>query len=287
MEEKHSEFINSDEYKYYKNGIESAMGIIGAIKTFGQIADEVSELKRTVCQIEKAISMGITTEVFDACVIKSDVIKKTMCDVVPQDVFIPVQDLIKNFGENLLKSFDINNEISSVIYSLSQFLLQSIKDIDLSQFIDNALEEEFDNSEEFEQAFIEQIENPIGFQERFANWVDEKKRKYFIYCLIIFHLWTIFFQPYLQDKIGRPVMARIESTVKELPEKKSKVVCHIGQGTEMIITENVNYYYKVSFVNENGVAYEGYVAKRNIELLRETDDKEDTEVEENKTKNAK
>ena len=36
------------------------------------------------------------------------------------------------------------------------------------------------SEEEIREAFCEQIENPIGFQERIANWVEEKKKKYFL-----------------------------------------------------------------------------------------------------------
>lgn len=38
------------------------------------------------------------------------------------------------------------------------------------------LETEFISQQEFEEAFTEQVENPIGFQERIANWAEAKKK---------------------------------------------------------------------------------------------------------------
>ena len=36
-----------------------------------------------------------------------------------------------------------------------------------------------------------------------------------------------------------------------------------------IITENQNYYYKVSFIDKNGIEREGYVAKRNLKIIEQ------------------
>ena len=85
------------------------------------------------------------------------------------------------------------------------------------------LETEFISQQEFEEAFAEQVENPLGFQERIANWAEAKKKKYYVIVLTVLFIWTNFVQPYFQDKIGVPVTAYVVSNVKELPEKASKV----------------------------------------------------------------
>ena len=79
-------------------------------------------------------------------------------------------------------------------------------------------------------------------------------------------------------------MAYIESNVKDLPQKGSEIICQINAGVEDIIIENTNYYYKVSFTDENGVKQEGYVAKRNLKLIEhnEEDVEESEEIEEDK-----
>lgn len=50
-----------------------------------------------------------------------------------------------------------------------------------------------------------------------------------------------------------PVMVYIESNVKDLPQKGAEVACRIKEGIIDTIIENTNYYYKVSFTDENGV----------------------------------
>ena len=72
-------------------------------------------------------------------------------------------------------------------------------------------------------------------------------------------------------------MAAIVSNVKELPEKGAAIVCQLKENIEAYITENTNYYYKVSFIDENGVEREGYVAKRNLKIIQEESQEKDDE----------
>ena len=65
-------------------------------------------------------------------------------------------------------------------------------------------------------------------------------------------------------------MSYVVSNVKELPQKGAEVICQLKEDIEAVIIENTNYYYKVSFIDENGVQREGYVAKRNLKLIEET-----------------
>ena len=62
-----------------------------------------------------------------------------------------------------------------------------------------------------------------------------------------------------------------------MPEKASKVICQLKEEVEAIIVENTDYYYKVKFVDEEGVEREGYVAKRNLKLLEEDSEEETTD----------
>lgn len=151
----------------------------------------------------------------------------------------------------------------------------------------DALESDFSSVEELEEAVNEHISNPKGFQERIANWSQKKKIQYFIIWQIICFLWVNFCQPYFQDNIGKPVTSYIISNVKELPEKGAKVVCQLKQNIEAIILENTIYYYKVSFIDEDGKVREGYVAKKNLKVLDEeeniTDNTNLQEVKEEST----
>lgn len=99
------------------------------------------------------------------------------------------------------------------------------------------------------------------------NYIDKFKKENYIFCIIMMLFIQCFFAPWFADEVGKPVMSKIACFVKELPEKGAEVICHLEQNIEAIITENQNYYYKVSFIDENGIEREGYVAKRNLKII--------------------
>lgn len=147
------------------------------------------------------------------------------------------------------------------------------------------LETDFSSIEEIQESIQEQFSNPEKFHKRIARWAKVKIKKFFTFSSVLLFVYSIFIEPYLQQNIGMPVMAYIESNVKDLPQKGAEVACRIKEGVIATIIENTNYYYKVSFTDENGVVHEGYVAKRNLKLIQqdeeeaeETEESEETEV---------
>ena len=148
--------------------------------------------------------------------------------------------------------------------------------------VQDELEEESDENDSFteaevQEALTEQATNPKGFQARFAGWTEKKKVQFFIIWQLICFIYGNFFQPYFQEKVGMPVTAYVVSNVKELPEKGAKIIGQIHENIEAIIIENTNYYYKVTFTNENGETKEGYVAKRNLKIVEEKTEEDTTE----------
>ncbi len=111
-----------------------------------------------------------------------------------------------------------------------------------------------------------------------SNHIDKFKKENYIFYIIIAFFIQCFFIPWFADEVGKPVMSKIVCSVKELPEKGAEIICHLEQNIEAIITENQNYYYKVSFIDENGIEREGYVAKRNLKIIdqEETSDEQPT-----------
>lgn len=142
------------------------------------------------------------------------------------------------------------------------------------------LETDFSSNEELQEAIIEQNENPIGFQERVANWAESKKKKYYIAILVLMFVWNNFIQPYFQEYIGVPVTARTVACVREFPEKASKLITDIKEDIEATIIENVPYYYKITFIDENGEEKEGYVSKRSVKFVAPVVETEDVEEQE-------
>lgn len=100
-----------------------------------------------------------------------------------------------------------------------------------------------------------------------CNHIDKFKKENYIFYIILIIFIQCFFAPWLTDEVGKPVMSKIVCSVKNLPEKGAEIICYLEQNIEAIITENQNYYYKVSFIDENGTEREGYVAKRNLKII--------------------
>lgn len=197
-----------------------------------------------------------------------------------------------NFSESLKA---ISESMSLFSESIASEQLRQLRGIDystlfanimsqsssLSQIVDTAYsmvqdelseaneQDENFNEEEFQEVLQEQASNPKGFQERIAGWTDKKKIQFFIIWQLIMFIYGNFFQPYFQENIGMPVTAYVVSNVKELPQKGADIICQLKENVEAIIIENTNYYYKVSFIDENGEKREGYVAKRNLKDVEE------------------
>lgn len=191
----------------------------------------------------------------------------------------------------ILKEIDFTAAFSSMYESLGTYSLKGLSDIAESAYkavcrdIADASEDDVDfiSEEEFREVFDAQMNNPKGIQQKIHEWSQEKIIKYFVIWQFICFLYSNFFQPYFQENVGVPVTAWVVSNVKELPQKGANIICQLKEEIEAVIIENTNYYYKVSFTDENGVKCEGYVAKRNLKLLQK--DIEDAEENEATEKN--
>lgn len=150
------------------------------------------------------------------------------------------------------------SEVVSTTYSLVQEELESKKE-----------EKVLFTEDEIHEALSEQVTDPKGFQARVARWTESKKIQFFIIWNLILFIYGNFVQPYFQEYVGIPVMTYVVSNVKELPEKGAKIIGQLQENIEAVITEDVNYYYKVTFTDENGEIQEGYVAKRNLKIIKE------------------
>lgn len=176
---------------------------------------------------------------------------------------------LPNYQTDLKKIKESNNDISANLEEMRELLniaYQASKEENTNNsndLNDQNINNGFSSSQELEEAFEEHIKNPIGFQEKVANWTEQMKKQYFIFYLII----SIFIIPWLQENVGLPVTSYVISNVKKLPEKGAEIICKLGKGIEAVITENVDYYYKVKFIDENGIEQEGYVAKKNLKII--------------------
>lgn len=168
-----------------------------------------------------------------------------------------LEEITRNFNQVGMNLADVIREISD--------------NVDVEEM---SPEEDFESSEEIYEVIQEQIENPKKFQERVADWAEGKKKKYFLVLHFLILIWNIAFLPYFQETIGKPAVAYTVSKVREIPEVAGKIIDEIKENIEAIITEDIPYYYKVTYIDENGEVKEGYVSKKSIKVI----EKEEEEV---------
>lgn len=236
-------------------------------KDFRAIADEMSKTVKTC--LDNSISTS--QDALDSMIeLISDIQREQLEKVREIDFSEIFTSMYKSMEDGPLKN------LRDVVDTAYQAVQEGQKD-DLET--DDVL-----STEEVKEAINEQLNNPKGFQQRVKEWSEKKVIRYYIIWKLICFLYSNFFQPYFQQNVGMPVMTYVESNVKYLPQKGGEIICRIKEGVEAIIIENTNYYYKVSFTDENGVKQEGYVAKKNLKLIQqnEEDTEESEKVEEDK-----
>lgn len=133
------------------------------------------------------------------------------------------------------------------------------------------------SKEELKETFIESRKNDSAwkkFNVQLHDGMEKFKREYFILYVIIMFLLQHIGYVWFDETIGKQVIPKAASIVRELPEKSSEIICHLEQNIEATIIENQNYYYKVSFIDEDGIEREGYVAKRNLKIVDQEEDLE-------------
>ena len=186
---------------------------------------------------------------------------------------LSLSESMQSLLESIRPTIDMINANSAIFKNNYAEMLQGFYDLgySVSTLAEQAYEEQeedtsddFTSDDEIIEALQEQEADPIGFQEKVANWSEKKKKKYYIVIGIIVFIWTNFIAPYFQDNIGKPVVAYTISKVRDLPETAGKVIDELMEGIEAYITEDVPYYYKVTYTDENGEEKEGYVAKGSI-----------------------
>lgn len=142
--------------------------------------------------------------------------------------------------------------------------------------VDLPAEDGFTNDTEIREALIEQANHPEGFQERFADWAEKKKRQYYIVLWIISTIWGLFFLDDFKQYICQPIKEYVVAKIRELPNKDAGIIGEL-KDEQAIITGDEPYYYKIKFTGEDGKEHEGFVSKRSVILIEDSDKESDTE----------
>lgn len=195
-----------------------------------------------------------------------------------EDELLRQNDNIKNAAHLLYKDFIYNidleeNNITNLTNKICEEMLN-----DPEEQVDLQSEEGFRNDTEIKEALIEQATDPEGFQERIADWAEKKKRQFYIVLCIIGFIWTYFFQDDFKQYVCQPIKEYVVAKIRELPNKDAGVVGEL-KDEQAIVTGDEPYYYKIKYIGEDGKEHEGYVAKRSVILIEDSDEESDKEAE--------
>lgn len=288
----------------YQSMIESAMSARATASNMGQLVnDQVTFLSQNYSGMETLLSQtGKMMGFYNSDIAEG--MKSAMSGYAGMAEQLNYSSVYQNIA-GLLDSYGSIKDVVDSIYSSlplenygyegeeyeSEESVIEENDVRESDVRENAvnkgseLETDFADEQELQEALEEENTAQDKFLKRIKNWAEEKKKKYKIYKFIMFVLVNVFLLPYLQENVGKPVMTKVVSCVKQAPEKGAEIICRLKDGIQAIITENTNYYYKVKFTDENGVEREGYVAKKNLRVIEEEEgetEQENDEMEQNK-----
>lgn len=282
---------------------------MGAYKI--NISDETKEHIKKLQNLSSTIYNSTYAESFKKMESMSNNIAKVMRNTLPDINLIneSLQHSMRDIAK-IMPSYDFSfalegmtqtvKELSESLSKLQTEQLKTLSQMNFGKINFDFHSNEFDNlvdlayeatikdtnntdvsKQDLKETFIEsQKDRPSwrDFNIHLHDNVDKFVREHYIFCIIMSFLIAHIFTPWFDEMIGKSVIPKAISLVKELPEKGSEVICHLEQNNEAIITENQNYYYKVSFIDENGIEREGYVAKRNLKIIdqEETSDEQPT-----------
>ncbi len=270
------------------------------------VSDKVIESIKKVQEIASATNSVIYHEQIRESLLKtSERISQTIRNGFGQNMDLTNQSLqcsMRNFAQTIAQyhyTYDIEImrqsilKIAKTLSNIQTKQLKALSQIDLGKLNFDFYSKEFDDlvdlayeatmedtedvtisKEELKETFIESQKEGNVWERiniQLYDSVEKFKKTHFIFCIIMMILIQHIFFSWFDESIGKQVIPKVTSIVRVLPEKSSEIICHFEQNIEAIILKDQNYYYKVSFIDENGIEREGYVAKRNLKMIDKKD----------------
>lgn len=193
-----------------------------------------------------------------------------------EDEFLRQDDNIKSVTRLLYDEFFDNIDLEENNFTeLANRICEEMAS-NSEEEIDLQAEEGFTNDTEIREALIEQANNPKGFQERFADWSEKKKKQFYILFLIWSFIWSNFLQDDFKQYVCQPIKEYVVAKIRELPNKDAGVIGEL-KDEQAIVKGDEPYYYKIIFTGEDGKEHEGFVSKRSVILIEDSDKELDTE----------
>lgn len=246
--------------------IDAIQSVVGSL---GNMTESLSLFSRIIK------NFNIPQEIIDSSLVEyTRNIPKSM--VAFEDELLRQNDNVKNATRLLYDEFINNIDLEeNNLTELTNRICEEMAS-NSEEEVDLQSQEGFRNDTEIREALIEQANNPKGFQERFADWAEKKKRQFCIVIGVISFIWVYFFQDDFKQYICQPIKEYVVAKIRELPNKDAGIIGEL-KDEQAIVTGDEPYYYKIIFTGEDGKEHEGFVSKRSVILIEDSDKESDTE----------
>ncbi|NBH83074.1 hypothetical protein D7X88_04005 [bacterium C-53] len=250
-------------------------------------SEGIKRFRETVAKIEKVIA--------DSFNVQTTKQSFEMLNKVVKDSYKPIFEQYEY--EKMLK--DIRFVIDEMADAMDFRQLEILKNIDFSRIYRDSFysekyaeasqrayeyaEEEVKGEENISQEelleiFNEQIGRKIGWQEKLYNKSEEFKRRYFVFynifvaclCFIISEIMSFFAQLGIAYAFGN---------ITSEPQKDAPVIYYFDQRTEVNIIGETDYYYFITYPDNDGNESVGYCEKENVEIIPEDNNENEKEAE--------
>ena len=78
---------------------------------------------------------------------------------------------------------------------------------------------------------------------------------------------------YGEQYVALPIMTKVVSYVRELPDKTSDIIEKVEEGIKGVATEEEPYWIKITWEDSSGEKKTGWIAKRNVYFDKEEENK--------------
>lgn len=249
--------------------------------------ESMERLNISIEQLAQVMIGAIGKDTFHAVKVINENLRKTFLKLSPVFEQYSYEEMLKGFRFTIADMAEkIGMEQFEAFYNVDyakifKDSLYQEKYIEASKIAFEYTENEIkgiDNisQEELLEVFNEQMEEKIGWQEKLYNKSEEFKRKYFVFykifigflCLIISEMMSVFAQ------LG---IAYVFGNITSEPQEDAPVIYYFDQRTEVNIIGETDYYYFITYSDNDDVISVGYCEKENVEIIPEDDN--DTEEE--------
>lgn len=246
------------------------------IDTIQSVADRLGNMTESLSLFSGIIkNFNIPQEIIDSSFVEyTRNMSQSM--VAFEDELLRQNDNIKSATRLLYEDFLNNIDLEeNNLTELTNRICEEMSS-DSEEEVDLQSQEGFRNDTEIREALIEQANNPEGFQERFADWAEKKKRQFYIVIGVISFIWVYFFQDNFKQYVCQPIKEYVVAKIRELPNKDAGIIGEL-KDEQAIVTGDEPYYYKIKFTGEDGKEHEGFVSKRSVILIKDSDEESDME----------